>query len=129
MHQGPVKVGLALGQGEFDVAQAAVTQDRHEDGDPPRGGALADPATRAPVHLQGLARLPVHFLIDCAIRETTASAVAKSTSPLDLDSVSQDTLLSWAIRGYPTYVQFPTIGVFRNSWMVRCLSQGHSNPW
>ena len=66
MDQGSVKIGLALCQGEFDVTQAAVTEHGHEDVDPPPDLAQADAATLAPIHLQSLARLPVHLLIDPA---------------------------------------------------------------
>src|SRR3990172_5604426 len=64
MDEATVKLRLALGEAEFDVAQAAVTQHRHEDRDAPNRGADFHAPAGSPIHLHGLSRFVKHLLID-----------------------------------------------------------------
>src|SRR6202051_5332729 len=62
--QATVELGLALGQCELDVDQAAIAEHGHEHRDLARGAADLDAAAFTPIDLHGLGRFVMHLLVD-----------------------------------------------------------------
>src|SRR5436189_203876 len=64
--QAPVELGLALGQGELDVDQAAIAEHGHEHRDLAHRGTDLDAAAFTPIDLHRLSWLVMHLLVDAA---------------------------------------------------------------
>ena len=60
---GAIELGLLLRQRELDVEQSAVAKDSNQDGNRSFGASHLNRSAIPPVHLHGLPRLVVHFLV------------------------------------------------------------------
>src|SRR5271165_6384591 len=65
--QATIELGLALGQCELDVDQAAIAEHGHEHRDLATAAADLDTAAFTPIDLHGLGRLVMHLLVDAAV--------------------------------------------------------------
>src|SRR5271169_4005437 len=70
MHQAAVELRLVLRERELDEYQPAIAEHGHEDRNLACGGADLHAAAFAPIHLHGLGRLVVDFLVDAPARGT-----------------------------------------------------------
>src|ERR1700683_5212759 len=74
--QTSVELGLALGQSELDVKQAAIAEHGHEHRDLAPGRAHLHAAAFAPIDLHRLGRFVMHLLVDAAACRPNPAEVA-----------------------------------------------------
>src|SRR5262245_40700750 len=73
---GAVEIRLLLGQGEFEIKHAAVTEDSDEHGNASLSLTDADRSAVSPVHLHRIGRLPDRFLVNTSPIRPDATQVA-----------------------------------------------------
>ena len=93
IHDRAVEFRLPLRQGEFDIAQSAVTQHRHKHGHLSLRAADADLPTVAPVDLHGLPRFVLDFLINTAASWSDLTKIDPNECQLSLVAVGPATNL------------------------------------